>query len=408
MLKNFRVGTKIMIGFGAVIGILLLISVISYLGLGSANKGFREYQDLALINNFYGHLEANLLQTRISVKNFIISGSDEDLKACGQAFEKLAETYQQGETLIEKPERVEKLKRIKASLDEYHNAFEEIARLTKSRDDIRANTLDPNGTKMRLAMFAIMDSAYHKQDLESVHYAGHINMHFLLGRLYLYKYLDTLDETAIARSNEEFGKDMDDPVAALEKVLTVESGKASLQAFLDMKKIYLAARDDIVKAIRQREDTIENRLYKAGQMITDTAEAIRASAVKDEGALGLQVSKNNARTNLFLIVFSIISLIIAVSLALLISRQITGPVNQALEAVTRIAAGDFSGEFNALKSNDEIGQIDGGDEPDGGQPEKAGGRPGRGRERVKRLLLRDCRHHCPACLQCLGNSRVRQ
>jgi len=357
MLKNFRVGTKIMIGFGAVIGILLLITVISYWGLRSANKGFGEYQDLALINNFCGHLEANLLQTRISVKNFIISGSDEDLKACGQAFEKLTETYQQGEALIKKPERVEKIKLIKASLDDYHSAFEEIARLTKARDDIRVNTLDPNGTKMRLAILAIMDSSYHTQDLGSVHHAGHMNMHFLLGRLYLYKYLDTLDETAIARSNEEFGKEMDDPVAALEKVLTVESGKASLQAFLDMKKTYLAARDDIVKAIKQREYAIENRLDKAGQMITDTAETIRASAAKDEGALGLQVSNNNARTNLFLIIFSIISLIIAASLALLISRQITGPVNQALKVVTRIAAGDFSGEFNALTSNDEIGQL---------------------------------------------------
>ncbi len=357
MFKNFRVGTKIMIGFGAVIGILLLISVISYLGLGSANKGFREYHDLAFINNFCGHLEASLLQTRISVKNFIISGSDEDLKACGQAFEKLAETYKQGETLIEKPEREKNLKLIKASLDDYHSAFEEIARLTKSRDDIRANTLDPNGTKIRLAMLAIMDSAYHTQDLKSAHFAGHINMHFLLGRLYLYKYLDTLDETALARSNEEFGKAMDDPVAALEKVLADESGKVSLQAFLDMKKTYLAARDDIVKAIRQRKDTIENRLDKAGQMITDTAKAIRASAVKDGEALGLRVSSNNARTNLFLIIFSIISLIIAASLALLISRQITGPVNQALEAVTRIASGDLRGEFNAIKSDDEIGQL---------------------------------------------------
>jgi methyl-accepting chemotaxis protein len=118
-----------------------------------------------------------------------------------------------------------------------------------------------------------------------------------------------------------------------------------------------AARDDIVKAIRQREDTIENRLFKAGETITDTAEAIRASAVKDGEALGLRVSSNNARATLFLIIFSIISLIVAVILALFISRQITGPVNQALEAVTRITSGDLRGEFNVIKNDDEIGQL---------------------------------------------------
>ena len=357
MFKNFRVGTKIMIGFGVVICILLLISVISYWGLKSASKGYNQYQNFALITRFSGDLEAELLQTRICVKDFVISGSEKDLKVFEQGFQNLMKTYKKGETEIKDPERMEKLKFIKALLDDYHNAFDEIARLTKSRDDIRANTLEPNGVKMRLALLAIMDSAYHKQDLKSAHFAGHINMHILLGRIYLYKYLDTLDEAALARSNEEFGKAMDDNVAALEKVLTGESDKAPLQAFVDTKKKFLAARDDIVKAIKQGEDTIENRLFKAGENITDTAEAIRASAVKDGEELGLRVSSNNAKAILFLIIFSIISLVIAVVLALVISRQITGPVNQALEAITRIAAGDLSGEFNAIKSDDEIGQL---------------------------------------------------
>ena len=357
MFKNFRVGTKIMIGFGAVICILLLISVISYRGLKSASKGYNEYQNIALITRFSGGLQADLLQTRVYVKDFVISGSEKDLKVFEQGFQNLMKIYKKGETEIKDPERMEKLKFIKASLDDYQKAFDEIARLTKSRDDIRANNLEPNGKKMRLALLAIMDSAYHKQDLKSAHFAGHINMHVLLGRLYLYKYLDTLDEAALARSNLEFGKEMDEEVAALEKVLTAESGKAPLQAFVNTKKKFLAARDDIVKAIKQRQDTIENRLFKAGENITDTVEALRASAVKDGEALGLQVSSNNARAILFLIIFSIISLIIAVVLALFISRQITGPVNQALEAVTRITSGDLRGEFNAIKSDDEIGQL---------------------------------------------------
>ena len=357
MFKNFRVGTKIMIGFGVVICILLLISVISYWGLGSASKGYNQYQNIALITRLTGDLEAELLQTRICVKDFVISGSEKDLKVFEQGFQNLMKIYKKGETEIKDPERMGKLKLIKDSLDDYDKAFDEIVRLTKSRDDIRANTLEPNGEKLRLALLAIMDSAYHKQDLKSTHFAGHINMHLLLGRIYLYKYLDTLEETALARSNEEFSKAMDDDVAALEKVLTGESDKAPLQEFVDTKKIFLAARDDIVKAIKQRKDTIENRLFKAGENITDTAEAIRASAVKDGEALGLQVNSNNARAILFLIIFSIISLVVAVSLALFISRQITGPVNQALEAITRIASGDLRGEFNAIKSDDEIGQL---------------------------------------------------
>ena len=357
MFKNFRVGTKIMIGFGVVICILLLISVISYWGLGSASKGYNQYENFALITRLTGDLEAELLRTRVCVKDFVISGSEEDLKVFEQEFENLMKTYKKGETEIKDPERMEKLKRIKASLDDYHKTFDDIVRLTRSREDIRANILEPNGEKMTLAIVSIMDSAYHQQDLKSAHFASHINMHILLGRIYLYMYLDTLDEAALVRSSEEFGKALDDNVAALEKVLTGERVKALLQEFLDTKKTFLAARDDMVKAIQQGEDTIDNRLFKAGENITDTAEAIRTSAVKDGEALGLRVSSNNEKAILFLIVFSIISLVIAVGLAMVISRQITGPVNQALEAITRIAAGDLSGEFNAMKREDEIGQL---------------------------------------------------
>ena len=89
MFKNFRVGTKIMIGFGVVICILLLISVISYRGLKSASKGYNEYQYLALITSFSGDLQADLLQTRICVKDFVISSSQKDLKVFDQGFQNL-------------------------------------------------------------------------------------------------------------------------------------------------------------------------------------------------------------------------------------------------------------------------------------------------------------------------------
>lgn len=357
MLKNFRVGTKIMIGFGAVICILLLISFVSYSGLESANKGFAEYHDISLVSNFVGHLEASLLRARIRVRDFIITGSDTDLKACEEAFQTLAGIYRQGETGVRDPRRQEKLKRINTSLDAYNNAFNDIAALTKSRDDIWKNRLDPIGQKMSLAIVSIMDSAHLNRDLETVYYAGSINIHLLHGQLYADRYLNTLDEAAITRVNAEFGKTMDADVAGLEKVLTDPGAKATLKVFLETKTTYLAAFEDLIRIIRQRGEAVENRLYKNGRIISDAAEDIRVSAVKDEEALGLEVSSSNAKTTFFLIVFSISSLIIAVFLALLISRQITGPVNQALEAVTRIAAGDLSGEFHAQKSNDEIGQL---------------------------------------------------
>ena len=78
MFKRMTVGKKIVLGFIALLVLLIAVWAISFQGLSRSSKGFSEYRRTARNTNLVGRLQANMLMARMEVKNFIITGSDRD------------------------------------------------------------------------------------------------------------------------------------------------------------------------------------------------------------------------------------------------------------------------------------------------------------------------------------------
>ena len=73
-LKNIRIAKKIGGGFGAVLLLLLIIGGVGFISLQDVGSMFNDYRGLARQTNEYGRIQANLLMTRMGVKDFIIQG----------------------------------------------------------------------------------------------------------------------------------------------------------------------------------------------------------------------------------------------------------------------------------------------------------------------------------------------
>lgn len=355
-MKDLKIGTKIMIGFGTVIGILIIISCLSFWALASSNNGFKMFYRIADHTRLAGDLESSLLRTRLSSRFYFMSGNEKDLKAYENDYRNLETVCQRGTAELQSPEMAEKMKMITALLGQYNSTFGDIAKLIRSHGEIRVNVLDKNGVTIRESIAEILEYAFQNGNLKAAVPAGELLQHFLLGRLYLYRFMDTHDEAALAQSNDEYGK-IPGYAAGIEKTLTGEKEKVLLSGAREALKIYLSTRDDLVRMTREEVDLTNNHLVKIGNDILDKTNDIRTIVKLNEDALEKSLSSRDAVTMVAIVVFSMISLIIAVTLALVISRQITGPVNNALAAVNRIAEGDLTGDFKSLTGNDEIGLL---------------------------------------------------
>ena len=74
------ISTKVIIGFGMTLTLLVTISAISLYSLWAADNHFKDYITLARQTNANGRVQANMLMTRIFAKNFVISASRDNIK----------------------------------------------------------------------------------------------------------------------------------------------------------------------------------------------------------------------------------------------------------------------------------------------------------------------------------------
>ena len=156
-------------------------------------------------------------------------------------------------------------------------------------------------------------------------------------------------------------KERKDFMDMLVKTVQTDEGKAALKAILDIRVDYLAAEDDFNKAVGAGEmDGAKKIALERVQPLTlkyvDTVNKF-VEIQKRKIALGTAaVHSTFERAQQVTIGLVVLALAIAVTLIVLLTRSLTRPAAEAVEAATRIAEGDLT--LDVLTSRrDEMGKI---------------------------------------------------
>ena len=87
-LKNINISRKIFGGFGLILILLIGISATGGISLNSGNTDFKRYRSIALQTNQAGRVQANLLEARLAVKNFILKASNPNISRVQERMQK--------------------------------------------------------------------------------------------------------------------------------------------------------------------------------------------------------------------------------------------------------------------------------------------------------------------------------
>lgn len=159
MLKRFRISTKIFSGFGLLIALLLVIAGAGVTGLFIANADFSEYRQLARSTNLTGQLQANMLLTRINVKDFVIDKDDESIAGVKQRAETTLSLIPDALDLAPTEEARTAIAGIEAQIQAYASHFDDVVAEQRKRDVLVTETLDVLGPRMEENLTAVMRSA---------------------------------------------------------------------------------------------------------------------------------------------------------------------------------------------------------------------------------------------------------
>jgi len=358
VLSKLRVKTKIWLGFGLVLFLLVVISVVGFTGLRTADTAFGNYRQLARAANEAGRVQAHMLMTRMNVKDFIIRGTAEEAEEVRHYAADTDRFMGTTRDLVVEPERLAMLDQMEAHIDDYVAAFDQVVSLQERRDTLLNETLDVVGPQIERNLTSIMTGAKADDDAEAAFNAGMVLRNILLARLYTTKFLVTNEESAFERA-----------MAELEEQITTQE---TLMASLDNRvrrglaeeagrgaAAYRTALEEVNRVISRRNALIEDSLDRIGPEIATVVEDFKLSIKAEQDDLGpaTEAAIYNAMMTMGLVAAG--AFVFGLGAAWLIGGGIAGPVQAMTAAMRRLADGDKTTDIPATDHKDEIGEMAG-------------------------------------------------
>jgi methyl-accepting chemotaxis protein len=350
MYQKLKLSTQLNVAFGAIISLLILLSVFSYIGLKDGYTNFVDYRGLARDTNLSGRVQANMLLVRLNALKYLDNDNAETLKKYEERLSQLENFLTEAEKEIQKPERAKNIKESIVLVKEYKTAFEQVVELIAQRHSVVKKDLDPSGLRMREILTGVLDR-HREEDPLSVYHIAKTQEALLLGRLYVIKFLVTNNEADYDRAITELTVNLKKELAEISTLLS-DSEQQSMAELNQMFDQYTSALNVVHSTIVKRNKLIDNTLNRVGPIVATSIEDVKLSVKAEQDALGPNAQSHAENSMNMILVASFLSILAGVVSSWYVARVIREPIGgepQEIANVTRLVAeGDLTHSFGNM------------------------------------------------------------
>ncbi|SDB37451.1 methyl-accepting chemotaxis protein [Pseudomonas sp. NFACC23-1] len=337
-LGNVGVNRKLGFGFGLVLFLTVIIAFTGWTGLGNVISRGDKLGFIASLNDLTKDL-------RLARMNYDTSRGENGPQQVNDLIGKLDAGLKTARQLIEQPADAALIDKQLAAVAEYKKAFAEMTRATASREDARSKlgaSADNAVARVAEVEKSLLQGDSVAQFNNAVTLSKAIQQARYQVRGYTYSGKSEAQQPALEAVDNVLKL-----LARLPEQMPEEHG-ANLQQANDSINVYRAAVSQF------RDSQIDNaaalkRMAEQGDVLIDASQKLTVSqtAVRDRDA---------AEAKTFLVSAAVLALLFGVIAALVITRQIVGPLGQTLKIAERVAAGDLNHNLTSER-RDELGQL---------------------------------------------------
>jgi methyl-accepting chemotaxis protein len=337
-LGNVSVNRKLGAGFGLVLLLTLMIAFTGWSGLGNVISRGDKLGFIAGLNDLSKDLN-------LASIDYNTTRGEKGPQQVNDLLGKLDAGLKTARELIEQPADIALIDQQLAAVAEYKSAFAQMTSATVSREDARSKLgASADNTVARVAEVekALLQSGDITQFNNIVTLSKAIQQARYQVRGYTYSGKSEAQQPAIDAITDVLKL-----LARLPAQLPEEHAD-KLQQASDSMNLYRAAVSQF------RDSQIDNgaalqRMGEQGQILIDSSQKLTVSqtAVRD---------RDTAQAKSILIAAAALALLFGVIAALLITRQIVGPLDETLKVAERVAAGDLTHNLTSER-RDELGQL---------------------------------------------------
>ncbi|WP_288439437.1 methyl-accepting chemotaxis protein [uncultured Pseudomonas sp.] len=340
---NLRIAHKLLLGFGLVLGLTLVQSLISWDGMGSLVRRSEVIRDVSRLNDALGDLrEARL-------RHAMTNGAPEQSEQLQAALQALKPTLAKLRQVMQRAKNQALLSSAEQSLQSYADnqaasmgAYEKMHAAQKQMGTLASQSF-ASIEQIRNQLRAMADPEQRLVRSETI---NQVRENLILLRYQVRGYTGNTN----AQTEKSMNAQIATTVNELPGLIARFNGAFS-QQFQQLQQ-QVTAYASAVEVFRGEASKLVGYQAAMGKDI-DTLTAVIGQLLDDQAEL---VASDSRFARILQTATTLLALLIGALAAVIIARQISQPLRQALAAMEQVAAGNLS-EQPSSRRRDEVGQL---------------------------------------------------
>ncbi len=353
ILARRRIGPRLSLGFGAVLGLLVVTAVVAGAGLFASLTSFQEYRRFTgtVIDLLEG--ERDLLATHVVMKDLYLARDTAIASTIEERLANVSREVAEARGGIVEPERLGQLDRIAQDLADYDVNYVEMHALVEAYHGVNA-FLDEHGMRVDAAMAELALALETSANAGAQYHLGNARFAFSDARNGVLRFVLAQGESGteqIERRLAEARSEID-----VMRTILIGPSRHAAQALLAEIQEYDAYAGQLIDLLRDT-NVVVAALDTTGRNIAGGAEALALAYVAELDEIGPRTASVAWTALLTGIAAALASLVVGVVLSRLLARSLTRPLSEMTGAMERLSQGELSTSVPCLENVDETGDM---------------------------------------------------
>jgi methyl-accepting chemotaxis protein len=333
--SSLTIGRRIALGFCLVLILLGAVATTAWFALGSSGQRLSLYAGSTEETNNVASVESAMLGVKLSVNEFLATGSAASAEAYKQAKASLDRQIDVALKSIADPARADELRQAVSLLGKYDSSFQNVIASTGRMDVVVREQLAPQGEAIAKGMDTILTGARNNGDMNGAFQVSSALKSYFESSSEVNSYLLT-SKAEFAAAAKEHIKEVRDAVTRLQKdqaelvkldeTLKDEAKDALLVKIAAAAAGYTAGLDQIIALKEQRNAMLRDELDVIAPQFTAALVRLRQSVTQFQSQLGQTGRTEQTRSETIVLGCTIGAGVLGLVVAWLIIRGITRPI----------------------------------------------------------------------------------
>ncbi len=355
MNKALSLKQMIFTGFGLVLALLVVLSVMSLRGTNTIGHDFTDYRQAARESLLVNEATQTLLSVRLGVMQYRINNDEVFANQVRDSVSDLGRLKDELADFMVDEAQVQQITDLSRLLDVYEAGFEQVVAAQTQRNAL-VPLLNASGRDARSAMSDLMRVASNSSNIEAAYAAGLVQQHLMLARYYGEKFLLENQSNDQERTLAEL-----DLAASSAQTLSGVVGRGELAALLATYTAHVTEFQqhfaEVSTAIDARNTVLADQLDVIGPQLAEGYTSALQSVVDTQNTIGPRAAAEVASVSRTTMVIAVLAVLFGALAAFFIGQLVTRTLSDVVSRMTGLAEGDLDTPIDGAERRDELGDM---------------------------------------------------